>query len=179
MSVSYDYYKNLLLCGEIQKYYSRSQCALPVPAYRQPHDPESGNRAGLSAVYRNKGVVLTPEGEILYRYVSRAHRSITQAEGGAHGGTFPEQRGVLRIAATEMTMQNFLMPYLKRYHSLYPSIKLEISNGTTSEGAADAGFQSGRPGRDHPSPSRRMTSCWCRSCGPSMTCALPGNNMNT
>ena len=33
-----------------------------------------------------------------------------------------------------MTMQNFLMPYLKRYHSLYPSIKLEITNGTTSEG---------------------------------------------
>ena len=134
MSVRYDYYKIFYYVAKYRNITAAANALFlsqpTVSRTIQNLETELGCQLFIRS---KKGVVLTPEGEILYRYVSRAHRSITQAE-EALTEARSLNKGVLRIAATEMTMQNFLMPYLKRYHSLYPSIKLEISNGTTSEG---------------------------------------------
>lgn len=82
-----------------------------------------------------KGVVLTPEGEILFRHVSRARGHIREAEEELAGMRLFRQ-GVLRIGASEMTLHHFLLSRLEPFHTRYPGIRLKISNGSTPSAIA-------------------------------------------
>ena len=57
--------------------------------------------------------------------------------------------GVIRIGASDMTLQFYLLPYLEQFHEQYPKIKVMVSNGPTPEtiealenGAIDFGIVS-------------------------------------
>ena len=118
MSVSYDYYKTFYYVAKFRNITAAANALfLSQPCVSRRIENLEAELGCELFIRSKKGVVLTPEGEILYRYVSRADRSITEAE-EALTEARSLNKGVLRIAATEMTMQNFLMPYLKRYHSL-------------------------------------------------------------
>lgn len=80
----------------------------------------------------SKGVKLTQEGEILYRYVKSGLDTIW------YGETMMKRlkdldTGEVRIGASDMTLQFYLLPYLERFHYLYPKIKVTVSNGPTPE----------------------------------------------
>ncbi|SHO43385.1 LysR family transcriptional regulator [Anaerocolumna xylanovorans] len=77
-----------------------------------------------------KGVVLTPEAEMLYEHVSKAYRHIDLAEEELMNRR-ELQEGILHIGASEMTMQHFLLSYLEKYKTWYPNIRLKISNCST------------------------------------------------
>ncbi len=133
MSISYDYYRTFYYVAK----YGNITAAANALFLSQPTVSRCiqnlEQELGCQLFIRTKkGVLLTPEANLLYRYVSRAHRSLAQAEEELTE-TKAMSRGNLRIAATEMTLQNFLMPYLNQFHSRWPSIKLQISNGTTSD----------------------------------------------
>lgn len=80
----------------------------------------------------SKGVRLTPEGEILYSFVSRGYEYIALGE-----SKFKEllelEAGEIRIGASDMTLQFYLLPYLEQFHRLYPKVKVKVTNVPTPE----------------------------------------------
>ena len=83
-----------------------------------------------------KGVSLTPEGEALYNHVSLACEEIFAGE-AILKNTSGLQGGVVRIGTSETALQVFLLERLEHFHSLYPDIKLRISNSIPPESNND------------------------------------------
>lgn len=81
---------------------------------------------------RAKGVVLTQEGEALYSYVKQGYESIMNGEAAVRRMQNLEI-GEIRIGASDMTLQFYLLPFLEHFHELYPNIKVTVTNGPTPE----------------------------------------------
>lgn len=79
-----------------------------------------------------KGVTLTPEGELLYIYVSQGYEFLMQGE-SKYKELFMLETGEIRIGASDMTLQYYLLPHLEQFHKLYPKIKIKVTNGPTPE----------------------------------------------
>lgn len=79
MSVSYDYYKIFYYVAKYRNITAAANALFlsqpTVSRTIQNLETELGCQLFIRS---KKGVVLTPEGEILYRYVSRAHQAAIQ-----------------------------------------------------------------------------------------------------
>jgi DNA-binding transcriptional LysR family regulator len=79
-----------------------------------------------------KGVKLTPEGEALFSYVKRGYEYIKLGE--EHFLKMLDlENGEIRIGASDMTLQFYLLPYLEAFHEKYPSIKVVVTNAPTPD----------------------------------------------
>lgn len=79
-----------------------------------------------------KGVRLTPEGEVLYNYVQRGYEYIQMGE-DKFQKMLDLENGEIRIGASDMTLQFYLLPYLEKFHERFPKIKVIVTNGPTPE----------------------------------------------
>lgn len=86
---------------------------------------------GCPLLLRSKsGVSLTPEGELLYSHAARALAHLQKAEEELKNRrTLAE--GSVRIGASEMTLRNYLIPFLEAFRRRYPGIRLKIATCTT------------------------------------------------
>lgn len=88
---------------------------------------------GTKLFYRvSKGVRLTKEGEMLYQHVKKGYEQIRQGEEKLRR-MLDLELGEIRIGASDMTLQFYLLPFLEKYHERYPRIKVLVSNATTPE----------------------------------------------
>ncbi|MFF2796740.1 LysR family transcriptional regulator [Lysinibacillus xylanilyticus] len=79
-----------------------------------------------------KGVTLTTEGSLLYEYTNSALGLLDAGEEKLL--EFKNlTTGQLKIGVGDTISRFFLMPYLEAFHTMYPNIKLQMLNGTTSE----------------------------------------------
>lgn len=93
-----------------------------------------------------KGVTLTTEGKLLFEYTNSALGLLDAGEEKLL--EFKNlTTGQLKIGVGDTISRFFLMPYLESFHTMYPNIKLQMLNGTTSEicnfiksGEADVGL---------------------------------------
>ena len=83
-----------------------------------------------------RGVALTPEGELLYGYLSDALARIDEARAELEARRTLTS-GVVRIGATETTLHHYLIPQLRRFKEAHPDIRLKIANGSTPGMLAD------------------------------------------
>lgn len=97
----------------------------------------------------SKGVKLTAAGEILYADVSRGYELLETGEEKILKLKNLEL-GEVRIGASDMTLQYYLLPYLEKFHEKYPDIKVNVTNAPTPEtlrfleaGRIDFGIVSG------------------------------------
>lgn len=79
-----------------------------------------------------KGVKLTPEGEVLFSYIKRGYEYIKMGE-TKFKKMIDLENGEIRIGASDMTLQFYLLPYLEKFHKKYPKIKVNVTNGPTPE----------------------------------------------
>ncbi len=79
-----------------------------------------------------KGVKLTPEGEVLFSYVQRGYEYILLGE-EKFKKMLDLENGEIRIGASDMTLQFFLLPYLEKFHSRFPKIKVTVTNAPTPD----------------------------------------------
>lgn len=93
-----------------------------------------------------RGVSLTKEGEILFQKVETAMLAIEQGENLVERLKHLES-GALTIAAADTVTSHFLLPYLEKFHALYPQIRIEMANSYSShmlrfvkDGKADLAF---------------------------------------
>ena len=80
----------------------------------------------------SKGIRLTKEGKLLYEYIQKGYEQMALGEQMLSSLTHLEA-GELRIGASDMTLQYFLLPYLELFHEKYPGIRVYISNAPTPE----------------------------------------------
>ncbi|MDD5849609.1 MAG: LysR family transcriptional regulator [Firmicutes bacterium] len=78
----------------------------------------------------NRGVRLTPEGELLYRHVESAISQIQAAEASLHEASSLEH-GSISIGASDTALNICLLPILKAFHEAHPRIRLKLENQTT------------------------------------------------
>lgn len=79
-----------------------------------------------------KGIRLTAEGRLLYPYVERGIENLMDGERMLKR-LVDMDMGEVRIGASDMTLQFYLLPYLERFHEKYPKIKVMVSNAPTPE----------------------------------------------
>ena len=79
-----------------------------------------------------KGMRLTREGEELYTYIKQGYEYMVMGE-----KKIKEMKdlshGEIRIGASDMTLQFYLLPYLEKFHQQYPKVKLAVTNGPTPD----------------------------------------------
>lgn len=76
-------------------------------------------------VRTQKGVVLTEEGKILYNHIKNAINNITNAE-NEFLNLINLNTGSIRIGVSTTITEKYLLPYLKRFHELYPNITIHM-----------------------------------------------------
>lgn len=79
-----------------------------------------------------KGVKLTPEGEVLFSYIQKGYEYIMLGE-DQFQKMLDLENGEIRIGASDMTLQFYLLPYLEKFHERYPKIKVTVTNAPTPE----------------------------------------------
>ena len=77
---------------------------------------------------QGRGLVLSPEGELLLSYTQRLFRLADEAESELKSG---RAMGVLRIGSLESTAGSRLAPILSRFHQQHPGVVVELATGTT------------------------------------------------
>ncbi|PWT29095.1 MULTISPECIES: LysR family transcriptional regulator [Butyrivibrio] len=88
---------------------------------------------GVSLFKRSgRGIALTSEGSLLYKYVEKGYEEILQGEKRL-SQLLHLEAGEVRVGASDMTLRFFLLPYLEKFHQLYPGIKVTVTNGPTPE----------------------------------------------
>ena len=78
-----------------------------------------------------RGVVLTKEGSLLFQKIETAMQAIEQGENLLERLQHLES-GALTIAAGDTITSHFLLPYLEKFHALYPQIRIEMANSYSS-----------------------------------------------
>lgn len=131
MPASFDYYKTFYFVAKYKNFTRAANILLSsqpsVTRSMQNLESELGCRLFIRS---HHGIVLTPEGELLYRYVAPACERILRGEEelglalGLHGGT-------VRVGATETALHCLLLDQLMLFQQEYPDVKIRISNGTT------------------------------------------------
>lgn len=79
-----------------------------------------------------RGMELTEAGKILYSFVSEGYEMIISGEKRV-GQLLNMELGEVHIGASDMTLKYFLLPYLEKFHEMYPGIKVSVSNAPTPE----------------------------------------------
>ena len=125
MNVNFEYYKvfyHVCACGSLTA--AAQELCISQPAVSQAVR-QLEKEAGTKLFFRtSKGVQLTREGELLYHYVKPGVEELLE------GGKMLERMlnmdvGEVRIGASDMTLQFYLLPYLEQFHREYPKIKVK------------------------------------------------------
>lgn len=128
-----EYYKVFYQVGKLSSItLAAKELSISQPAVSQSiHQLEKA--LGCSLFQRtSRGMKFTTEGELLYRYVERGYEQIELGEQRLRQLQHLDA-GEVRIGASDMTLRFFLLPYLEKFHELYPGIKVTVTNGPTPE----------------------------------------------
>lgn len=86
------------------------------------------NKLGSRLFSRHtKQVLLTAEGEVLYRHVEQAVNFLRGGERSIQE-IHSLKQGELRIGASDTICKYYLLPYLQQFNKTYPQIKIRITN---------------------------------------------------
>ncbi len=87
---------------------------------------------GQLFIRTKRGVVLTEEGKEFYNYIKQAIEYINNAE-NKFTDLINLETGCIKIGISTTLTKEFLLPYLERFHSLYPKIDIQIITYLTSD----------------------------------------------
>ncbi|NLL00199.1 MAG: LysR family transcriptional regulator [Clostridiales bacterium] len=131
MDINLEYYRifyHVARAGSFTK--AGEELCISQPAVSQSIKTLEENLGSRLFMRIPKGVKLTPEGEALYSYVKRGYEYIKLGE-EQFRKMLDLEHGEIRIGASDMTLQFYLLPYLERFHEKYPGIKVLVTNAPT------------------------------------------------
>lgn len=133
MTINFEYYKVFYYVSRHGSLTAAArELCISQPAVSQAvrqMEKEAGTRLFSRT---SKGVQLTREGELLYRYVKSGVESLLEGQ-RMLDRMLGMDMGEVRIGASDMTLQFFLLPFLERFHQEFPKIKVNVSNAPTPE----------------------------------------------
>ncbi len=133
MNANLEYYKvfyHVAGCGSLTQ--AAEIMCISQPAVSQAIKQLETLIGGKLFLRTAKGVKLTPEGEVLYKYVKEGYETISLGE-KKFRQLLDVDNGEIKIGASDMTLQFYLLPYLERFHDKYPNIKVNVANAPTPE----------------------------------------------
>ena len=86
---------------------------------------------GQLFVRTKRGVILTEEGKEFYGYIKQAIEYINNAE-NKFTDLINLETGCIKIGVGATLTREFLLPYLEKFHALYPKIDIQIITDLTS-----------------------------------------------
>lgn len=131
MNINLEYYKvfyHVARAGSFTK--AGDELCISQPAVSQSIKLLEENLGSKLFMRIPKGVKLTQEGVALYSYVKRGYEYIKLGE-EQFRKMLDLEHGEIRIGASDMTLQFYLLPYLERFHEKYPGIKVIVTNAPT------------------------------------------------
>ena len=87
---------------------------------------------GSLFVRTKRGVILTEEGKEFYNYIKHAIEYISNGE-NKFTQLINLESGCIKIGVSTTLTKEFLLPYLERFHKLYPKIDIQIVTNLTSD----------------------------------------------
>lgn len=87
---------------------------------------------GQLFIRTKRGVILTEEGKEFYNYIKQAIEYINNAE-NKFTDLINLETGSIKIGISTTLTKEFLLPYLEKFHSLYPKIDIQIATNLTLE----------------------------------------------
>lgn len=132
-NVNLEYYRlfyEVAKCGSLT--HAAAHLSISQPAVSQSLKQLEGELSCKLFIRASKGIKLTKEGELLFPY---AEQICAQADMGEKklAQILNLASGEIRIGASDMTLQFFLLPYLEKFHEKYPAIQVKVSNAPTPE----------------------------------------------
>jgi LysR family transcriptional regulator, cyn operon transcriptional activator len=114
--------------GSISK--AAKELFISQPAVSQSIKVLEENLGGQLFFRTPRGIVLTKEGEVLYKYIEQAYGFIKIAE-----AKFADMQklmsGEIAIGASDMSCKYYLLPYLELFHKQFPNVNIKVKNGPT------------------------------------------------
>lgn len=131
MNTNYEAYK-IFCCvaqnGSISKAAEKLLISQPAVTW---HLKNLETQLGVTLFIRTKkGATLTDEGKILFEYVKKGIDSFIKGE-NVLTNLKNLDSGKIKIGASTTVSKHVLMPYLEKFHELYPNIDIEIVNNLT------------------------------------------------
>ena len=118
MTNNLEYYKTFYYGGKLSSItLAAKELSISQPAVTQSiHQLEKS--LGCTLFQRtSRGMKLTSEGNLLYRYIERGYEQIELGEQRL-SQLLHLDAGEVRIGASDMTLRFFLLPYLEKFHEL-------------------------------------------------------------
>lgn len=133
MDISLEYYKIFYYVAKTGSFTAAAErLNISQPAVSQAVKLLERELGGIFFLRTQKGVRLTPEGDMLFSYISAGYETILLGEESLRK-TLDLENGEIRIGASDMTLQFYLLPFLEEFHKRYPGIKVSVTNGPTPE----------------------------------------------
>lgn len=128
MDVNFELYKVFYVVAN-NKSISKGAEELMIsqPAVTQSIKMLEGQLGVTLFVRTKKGVILTDEGNELYKYVKEGMSYFVNGYNTV-SSLKNLNSGVLKIGASTSVTEHFLMPLLKEFHRLYPNVEVKIVN---------------------------------------------------
>ena len=133
MNIDLEYYRIFYFVAKAGSFtQAGEELCISQPAVSQAVKLLEKNLGSKLFVRIPKGVKLTPEGEMLFSYVQRGYEYILMGE-AKFQKMLDLENGEIRIGASDMTLQFYLLPYLEKFHEKFPGIKVTVTNAPTPE----------------------------------------------
>lgn len=132
MNINFELYKIFYVVAN-NKSISKGaeQLLISQPAVTQAIKNLEGQLGTTLFIRAKKGIILTNEGEELYVYIKEGMNYFVNGTNKIFNLKNLES-GSLKIGASTSITENFLMPYINKFHKLYPNIEIKIINNLTS-----------------------------------------------
>ncbi|QEK13040.1 LysR family transcriptional regulator [Crassaminicella thermophila] len=128
MNVNFELYKVFYYVG---KYLSFSQAANKLYISQSAVSQSIKlleEKLNSKLFYRHtKKVKLTPEGQLLYKHIEQAFNFIQSGERSIQQ-IHSLKQGEVRIGASDTICKYYLLPFFKKFHEMYPDIKIHVTN---------------------------------------------------
>lgn len=126
--ITYDYYRIFYF---VAKYKSFTKAA-DILHNNQPNITRCMNNLEQELectlfLRSNRGIVLTPEGEKLYKHVAIAYKQLSLAEEELRQDRTLEN-GIITIGASENALRLLLLSKLEIFRKEYPNVRIRILN---------------------------------------------------
>ncbi|MFR5602077.1 MAG: LysR family transcriptional regulator [Lachnospiraceae bacterium] len=133
MNISMEYYKVFYYVKQTGSITAAAEIlCISQPAVSQAVKALETALGSRLFVRTSKGVSLTREGEMLGLYVDRGMKSLLDGEEMLKRMASLDV-GEVRIGASDMTLQFYLLPFLEKFYERCPNIKVTVSNAPTPE----------------------------------------------
>lgn len=133
MNINLELYKIFFTVANYQNITKASEeLRISQPAISKSIKNLEEQLGGQLFVRTKRGVILTTEGEEFYHYIKHAMEYISSAE-NKFTDLLHLETGSIRIGVSTTLTKEFLLPYLKEFHQLYPKIKIDIITNVSPE----------------------------------------------